>query len=96
MNDNFFKEIFENSKSGDANPDAILTIRLIDGIVINVNTAFAKQLGYSRDKLIGKNCNELNLLVNPIQFKDSRLESTEKNLRDGGAYVFPCKPTQMW
>ena len=64
----------------DVNPDAILTIRLNDGIVININAAFAEELGYSRGELVGRNCNEAKILVNPINYNKITSELAEKQL----------------
>jgi PAS domain S-box-containing protein/putative nucleotidyltransferase with HDIG domain len=81
----YFEMIF------DANPDAILTIRLNDGVIININAAFAKQLGYSRDELIGKNCNEANLCVNPIHYNKITIELAEKSSFDNNEITFRRK-----
>jgi PAS domain S-box-containing protein len=43
-------------------PDIIGIVRVVDGVILDVNEAFTKLLGYPRTDIIGKNWNELTII----------------------------------
>jgi PAS domain S-box-containing protein len=53
------------SKAFHLNPDAILMIRVVDGIIVSANEGFQEILGYTEDELIGKSAREINIWDNP-------------------------------
>ncbi|NTV45283.1 MAG: PAS domain S-box protein, partial [Chlorobiales bacterium] len=78
-----FATIFETS------PAAIGISRLDDGMFIQINPAFARLIGYSRDEIIGHNSTELQFWELPHQraeileelIEKKRLESVEMAMR---------------
>ncbi|MFQ3573221.1 MAG: PAS domain-containing protein [Thermodesulfovibrionales bacterium] len=53
------------SKAFHSSPDAISIVDVSDNIFLDVNSAFERIFGYSKEEVIGKNAKELNLWVNP-------------------------------
>jgi PAS domain S-box-containing protein len=43
-------------------PDIIGIVRVVDGVILDVNEAFTKLLGYPRTDILGKNWNELTII----------------------------------
>jgi PAS domain S-box-containing protein len=81
-------------KASNTSPDAIIISRLSDGMMITVNAAFTKTLGYSEKDAIGKTSFELNLwadkndrnyVLNELE-KNGRVENYEITFlkKDGG------------
>lgn len=68
----YFEMIF------DATPEALLVIRLIDGLIINTNSVFAELLGYSREELIGKTCSDANICVDQKYYEMITAELNDK------------------
>lgn len=68
----YFEMIF------DATPDALLVIRLKDGLIINTNSDFAELLGYSREELIGKTCSDANICVDHKYYEIITAELIDK------------------
>ncbi|PLX90597.1 MAG: hypothetical protein C0619_09060 [Desulfuromonas sp.] len=80
-----------------ANPDPVILARLGEGSIIDVNPAFVKQIGFSREAVLGKNSSELEVWENPEQRTDfldqltsnKELDNYEANFRIKGQ-VFTC------
>lgn len=67
-----FAALFEYS------PEIAALTTYEDGVYLEVNKAFLKALGYSREEIIGKSSRELNLWVDPAD-RDALLRSLAKN-----------------
>ncbi len=71
-------------------PDAIAITRMKDGLYIDINDGFVDLTGYSREEVIGKTSNELNIWNTPADRerciremqKNGRLRNMEINIRD--------------
>ncbi len=53
------------SKAFNANPAAMILVRLARGVVIDVNEGFNRLLGYSRDEIIGRTPHDVNMVARP-------------------------------
>lgn len=53
------------SKAFHSSPDAISIVGIADNVFIDINSAFERILGYSRDEVVGRKAKELNLWANP-------------------------------
>ncbi len=58
------------SKLFHANPDWVIISKLYDGTYIDVNEAFLRMTGYSRNEVIGHTSNELHIWVDPKERQD--------------------------
>src|SRR5262245_41008683 len=67
----------------DASPAFQSLVRLPEGIIVEVNAAFTRLLGYPREDILGKTPFDLNFWVRPelLQVYRSRLEA-ERRVRD--------------
>ncbi len=69
--ENALKESEEKfSKAFHASPDSISISRMSDGAFFEVNESYVKNIGYSREELVGHNANDLNLWADPAQRKN--------------------------
>ncbi len=55
------------SKAFQSSPALMAISNIDDGCIIDVNAAFTRSVGYTRDELIGHSSLELGLFVNPVQ-----------------------------
>src|SRR5262249_54304042 len=68
-----FTLIHELLRAAFTNSPAIHSIvRFDDAVIVEVNEAFTKTLGYAREEVIGKTPLELNFWVNPEKLNDYR------------------------
>jgi PAS domain S-box-containing protein len=63
-----------------ASPDAISIARLSDGIFLEVNDSYLEATGYTREELIGRSADLLNMWANPEQ-KDRMTQSIRNLVR---------------
>lgn len=68
-----FTKLFEN------NPALMAISTIEDGTFVDVNEAFLKKLGYSKEEVIGKTSNQLNLFD-----KSQKQQNTAKKLQETG------------
>jgi PAS domain S-box-containing protein len=71
----------------EAAPDCITINSLVDGRFIQLNEAFVKISGYSREEILGKTNSDLNLFVNPSELERLIAEARQK----GGVNGFEAK-----
>ena len=64
------------------NPTAIALIRLEDGVYLDVNTAWEKLNGYSREEVIGKSAREISLAMTP----EVRMQYVEELVKTGSMH----------
>ncbi len=53
------------AKAFNASPDAVVLARLADGTLVEVNEGFCRQLGYSREEVIGSSSVDLGIWADP-------------------------------
>jgi PAS domain S-box-containing protein len=86
-----FSTIFHSS------PDALAFTTAEDGTIIDVNEGFERQSGYSRDEVIGKTVNEINVWVVPeernryidLLLKQGRVSEYETEMLNKAGDVLP-------
>lgn len=81
--EHFLRESEEKFKAAFiASPDLVSLTRLTDGLYVDVNDAFVKKSGYTRDEILGNSALNLNIWVNP-EHRDLLI----KTVRDKGVVL---------
>jgi PAS domain S-box-containing protein len=81
----YFELVFNSS------PDANLLTRLRDGLIVNANDGFLVMTGFTRDEVIGKKADGLNLYENPTDRQRILNKLKEKGYCDNEEAVFRRK-----
>lgn len=91
--DDRFSRVFHSS------PDAILIIRNRDGVILDMNQGFTRQLGYTREQAIGQSVTDLALWVDENARRvtvekfgrERNITDLEARLRDSTGKVVPVE-----
>src|SRR5262249_23509751 len=66
------------AKAFRASPEMMLIVSLDEGRLLEVNEAFERQFGYSREDVLGRNDSELNIWLSPTQGEHLRSQIQAK------------------
>ncbi len=89
LSEDKFSKVFHNA------PNGMIISRLEDGKIIEVNEAFLKIVGYSRDEVVGRTSIELNLLIQPEVRKSNIQQLRETTALRDVEFEFRCKSGEI-